>query len=241
MSGYDPTTMFNRGLVAQTGYIPEGMQLLQDTWPLKVRKSERIMTEGLSGQEVPIYRVTGLFQIADDTNANGRVYSRGILNEAVGAIQDDIAGRSVMGEFDHPPDAKIHLDRVSHLLTKIWMEGKSVYGEAEILDNVTYGAQLKSLLERKVTIGISSRGIGDMELKELGGQELYYVVPGYRFVTWDAVAEPSVSGAVLHLMEGKLRSIRRRQPIVRPRPAGILSKHAYESKLVGEVASFLND
>jgi len=238
-SGYDPTTMFNRGLVAQTGYIPDGMQLFQDTWPLKIQDAKRVMTEGISGKEVPIYRVTGLFQLADDTNANARVYSRNILTEAVGAIQEDIDTRSVMGEFDHPPDAKIHLDRISHLITRIWMEGKSVYGEAEILDNLPYGEQLKNLMDRKVQVGISSRGIGDMELRELNGQELYYVTEGYRFVTWDVVAEPSVTGAILHLTEGKLKpTIKRPQPIVRPQQpqrTGVLSRNAYESMLVKEV------
>ena len=44
-----------------------------------------------------------------------------------------------MGEFDHPPDAKIHLDRVSHLITKLWMEGNKVMGTAEVLEGTTYG------------------------------------------------------------------------------------------------------
>jgi len=129
-------------------------------------------------------------------------------------------------------DAKIHLDRISHLITKVWMEGKTVMGEAEIISELPHGAQLNTLL-RHGRVGISSRGIGDMEIRENGGQELYYVSPGYRFVTWDAVAEPSVTGAVLQLCEGKLRPIKRSgaKPSYKP---------VYDRMLVQEVQKYLN-
>lgn len=224
--GYDPST-FNRGIVAQTGEIPTGAQLIRDTWRLEIKDTKQIVTEGIGGREVPAYRITGLFQRADDANANFRVYPKPIIREAVEAIQQDIGDRAVMGEFDHPPDAKIHLDRVSHLITKIWMEGKNVYGEAEILDILPYGNQLRGLFERKVRVGISSRGIGDMEVHEDAGRQIYYVSDGYRFVTWDCVAEPSVSGAVLHLMESKNR--------LAPKPQRqLFSKSIYEAQLLKE-------
>ena len=229
---YDPKLMFNRGLVAQTGYIPEGAMLLQDVWPLIIKETKQVVSESVANG-VPATRVTGIFQVADDTNANGRVYPRSILKEAVGAIQEDISNRSVWGEYDHPPDAKIHLDRISHLITKIWMEGKTVMGEAEIISELPHGAQLNTLL-RHGRVGISSRGIGDMEIRENGGQELYYVTEGYRFVTWDAVAEPSVTGAVLQLCEGKLKPIKRSgaKPSYKP---------AYDRMLAQEVQKYLNN
>ena len=227
---YDPTLMFNRGLVAQTGCIPEGTMLLQDVWPLVILDTKSVVSEGVVGG-APATRVTGVFQVADDTNANGRVYPRPILREAVGAIQEDITNRSVWGEFDHPPDAKIHLDRISHLITKIWMEGKSVFGEAEIIGELPHGSQLNTLLKRG-RIGISSRGIGDMEVRDNGGQELYYVTEGYRFVTWDAVAEPSVTGAILQLCEGRLKPLKRSH-------AKPPRKLAYDRMLVREVQDYL--
>lgn len=230
--GYDPILMFNRGLVAQTGCIPEGAMLLQDVWPLVIKDRKQVVSESIAGG-APATRVTGVFQVADDTNANGRVYRHSILREAVEAIQEDISNRSVWGEFDHPPDAKIHLDRISHLITKVWMEGKSVFGEAEIIDDLPHGAQLNTLL-RHGRIGISSRGIGDMEIRDNGGEELYYVTEGYRFVTWDAVAEPSVTGAILQLVEGKLKPIRRANKITVQE-----SKPAYGRMLLDEINGFL--
>ena len=234
-ASYKPKFHFNRGTVAQTGYIPEGAMLLQDTWPLKVLDTKKVVAEGRLGGK-PATRVTGLFQVCDDLNANGRIYSTSVIREAVEAIQEDIAKRSVWGEFDHPQDAKLHLDRISHLITKIWIEGKSVYGEAEVIDELPYGQQLKVLLNRG-SIGISSRGIGDMEVRDRGGQEVYYVTEGYRFVTWDAVAEPSVTGAILHLCEGRLRPLNR-APITKVRNS-VFTKSLYERKMVEELRRHL--
>lgn len=234
-TGYDPEYQFNRGLVAQTGYIPEGTQLLQDVFPLKILDTKQAITESIAGG-APVTRVTGVFQLADEQNANGRIYPAPILSEAVDAIQKDLDGRAVWGEFDHPPDAKIHLDRISHLITRIWMEGKSVFGEAEIIDDLPYGVQLKTLLKHG-TIGISSRGIGDMEVRDNGGQELYYVTEGYRFVTWDAVAEPSVTGAILQITEGKLKPLRRRPEVAKP---NIMASANYQDMAADEFSQYLN-
>lgn len=226
----------NRGIIAETGQIPPGMQLIQDTFSFEVLDKKNAVMEDAHGRETPILRVTGLFQKGDTQNANGRVYpTSDVLGPAVRSIQEDVSGRSVMGEFDHPADAKIHLDRVSHLITKIWMEGAKVYGEAEILHGLPCGAALRGLFEHKVRVGISSRGVGDMEVGERNGQEIYRVMPGYAFVTWDAVAEPSVNGAILNIQESlnkKLRPVRREQ--------SRLSPEAYDRLLVSEIDKFFD-
>ena len=179
-------------------------------------------------------RVSGLIQMGDKENANGRFYStQGVLRPAVESIQDDIQARAVMGEFDHPADAKIHLDRVSHLMTKVWMDGRKVFGEAEVLHSLPCGACLRGLFEHKVRTGISSRGVGDMEVVENAGKDVYRVMPGYAFVTWDAVAEPSVNGAILQIQEGLNRRLR---PIKKERRS--FSPDAYNNLLVAEINKF---
>jgi hypothetical protein len=224
----------NRGLIAETGQIPTGLQLLQDTFPFEVIDTKNAITEDKDGKEQPVLRVTGLFQMGDRENANGRFYpTNDVLAPAVRQIQEDIGGRAVMGEFDHPADAKIHLDRVSHLITKIWMDGRKVFGEAEVLHNLPCGACLRGLFEHKVRVGISSRGVGDMEVAERDGHEIHRVMPGYSFVTWDAVAEPSVNGAILNIQEGLNRRIR---PLQKSRPK--FSQQAYERMLVKEINGF---
>jgi len=227
---------FNRGLIAETGRIPLGFKLIQDTFPFEVIETKNTVTEGKDGREVPIMRVTGLFQMGDRENANGRWYStRDVLAPAVQQIQEDVSARAVMGEFDHPADAKIHLDRVSHLMTKVWMDGRKVFGEAEVLHSLPCGACLRGLFEHKVRVGISSRGVGDMEVSEQGGHEVYRVMPGYSFVTWDAVAEPSVNGAILNIQESLNRRIR---PLAQQRDK--FPRATYEKMLVKEINSFFD-
>lgn len=226
--------MINRRLIAETGDIPAGMRLIRDSFPFKVVDTKNIVSEDAHGREMPVMKVTGLFQLGDTQNANGRIYPTAeVLAPAVRAIQEDVSRRAVMGEFDHPSDAKIHLDRVSHLLTKVWLEGKKVYGEAEILHRQPCGAALRGLFEHKVQVGISSRGVGDMEMVERNGQELYHVMPGYAFVTWDAVAEPSVGGAILNIQE----SINRR---IKPLKSQLtkIGEEAYNQLLVKEINRF---
>lgn len=222
----------NRGMIAESGILPAGYRLLQDTTQSKILKIDKVVAEDKNGK-YNIMKVTGLFQECDKENANGRVYPFSVMKEAVINIQEDIASRGVIGELDHPVDAKVHLDRISHLITKIWMEGKRVFGEAEILDNQPLGACLRGLFERKVRTSISSRGVGDMELCESNGKEYYTVQPGYAFITWDAVCEPSVAGANLNVMESLNRTLK---PIRESRR--MFSQETYEQLLVKEIKKY---
>lgn len=201
-------------------------QVIQDSMALKIIDRKSVMVEDVYGKKNPVLRITGQFQRGDFPNANGRIYPGSVLRRAVENLQEDIKGRKVLGEYDHPPDAKIHLDRVSHLITKLWMENDGiVYGEAEVLEKTVCGAQLKALLESGVTIGISSRGVGDMETIIHEGEEYYQVMDGFGLVTFDVVQQPSVSGSIMSVMENK--------DLLRPR-----GKRTYESQILDEVGSF---
>lgn len=201
--------------------------LIQDTFPLKIMRKERVMSEDINGNKVHVLRIGGQFQRANHPNANGRIYPADVLREAVQHLQEDIEARRILGEFDHPPDAKIHLDRVSHLITKLWMEGDTVFGECEVLEQTTHGSQLRALLESNVNIGISSRGVGDMETTLYEGEEYYQVMPGYSFVTFDIVAEPSVHGSYMSVMENKNHNLAHNR------------RSSCEKKVMSEVRDFL--
>jgi len=194
------------------------------------------ITESRKGLGI-VMKLGGQFQYADRPNANGRVYPFDILKHAVTEIQEDIKSRRVMGEFDHPPDAKIHLDRVSHLLTRLWMENAVVFGEMEILEKTPMGAIAKALIESKVQLGISSRGVGDMETTFHEGKELYQVLPGFTFVTFDIVAEPSVQGSYLSIRENRdrlLKKIRRNAPKNIREESERLLVETFKAHLLGE-------
>lgn len=222
-------TQVNRSIVSRTGELGSH-SLFQDSFPLKVMDAKSVISEDKHGNSKHVFRLTGQFQRAGKPNANGRIYPKNILEHAVREIQEDIKARRVLGEFDHPPDAKIHLDRVSHLITKLWMENDTVFGECEILENTIYGAQLKALIESNVCVGISSRGVGDMETTHFEGEEYYQVLPGYTFVTFDMVAEPSVHGSYMSVMESRNRLLGQKRP----------NQVNREQQVVNELSNFLN-
>lgn len=227
--------VLDRKTIAETGFIPQGLMFLSDSAQFEILKTDTVMKESKNG-EVPVLRATGLIQKGDTENANTRFYdTRSVLKPAIESIQKDVADRAVLGEYDHPYDAKIHLDRVSHLMSNVWMENNKVYGEIEVLHRLPLGACLRGLFEHKVRVGISSRGVGDMEIAEHKGREVYRVLPGFQFVTWDVVAEPSVNGAILGIKEGLERRIK---PLQKNRKA--FSPEVYQNRLVEEINKYFN-
>ena len=70
-------------------------------------------------------------------------------------------GYSVLGEVDHPEGLNINLDRVSHMITNMWMDGPNGYGKLKILPT-PMGSLVKTMLENGVKLGVSSRGSGNV-------------------------------------------------------------------------------
>ena len=121
-------------------------------------------------------------------NANQRVYPTYEINKAVQKISDQIAGgSSVLGEVDHPEDLKINLDRVSHMLTSMWMEGHNGYGKLKILPT-PMGKLVETMLQSGVKLGVSSRGSGNVD-EGIGN------VSEFDIITVDVVAQPSAPNA----------------------------------------------
>lgn len=122
-------------------------------------------------------------------NQNQRVYPVNEIGRAVKTLNDQIAGGySVLGEVDHPDDLRINLDRVSHMITEMWMDGPNGYGKLKILPT-PMGQLVKTMLESGVKLGVSSRGSGNV--REDGSGE----VSDFEIITVDVVAQPSAPGA----------------------------------------------
>jgi Prohead core protein serine protease len=122
-------------------------------------------------------------------NANQRVYPVSEIAKAVKTLNDQIkGGYSVLGEVDHPQDLKINLDRVSHMITEMWMDGPNGYGKLKILPT-PMGQLVKTMVESGVKLGVSSRGSGNVS--ENGSGQ----VSDFEIVTVDVVAQPSAPGA----------------------------------------------
>jgi hypothetical protein len=141
--------------------------------------------EGSDGKKS--LHLNGICIQGDIRNANQRVYSSEEIGRAVKTLNEQIAGGySVLGEVDHPQDLKINLDRVSHMITKMWMDGPNGYGKLKILPT-PMGQLIQSMLEAGVKLGVSSRGSGEVDS---GGK-----VQGFEIITVDIVAQPSAPGA----------------------------------------------
>jgi hypothetical protein len=130
----------------------------------------------------------GIFIEGGVKNANQRVYPVHEIERAVGTINEQIkGGYSVLGEVDHPDDLKINLDRVSHMIEQMWMDGPCGHGKLKILPT-PMGELVKSMLASGVKLGVSSRGSGNVN--EGSGH-----VSEFEIVTVDIVAQPSAPHA----------------------------------------------
>ena len=129
----------------------------------------------------------GIFVQGEKRNQNSRVYPVQEISKAVKAIQEKIeTGYSVLGEADHPDDLQVNLDRVSHMIEKMWMDGQDGYGRLKLLPT-PMGNICKTLLENGVKLGVSSRGSGNVTE---GGS-----VSEFEIQTVDIVANPSAPDA----------------------------------------------
>lgn len=134
------------------------------------------------------YYMEGIFIQGDVKNHNGRVYPRHEIESAVKSVNERLSnGMNVLGEVDHPSNMQINLDRVSHVITELRMEGSNGIGKLKIIDEMPMGKICKTLLENGVRLGVSSRGTGEVDHS---GK-----VRNFDIVTVDIVAQPSAPEA----------------------------------------------
>jgi len=145
--------------------------------------------------------LSGKLQEADVQNGNGRVYPMNIMEREVKKYAQLVEDNRALGELDHPDSSIINLANVSHMVTKVWMENKSVMGKIKVL-NTPSGQILRALVESGVKTGISSRGMGSVT--EQQGKTM--VEDDFQLICFDIVSEPSTPNAFMGLSENKLRN-----------------------------------
>ena len=129
----------------------------------------------------------GIFVQGNVKNANQRVYPVREIAKAVESVQDKIdQGFPVLGECDHPPELTVNVDRVSHIIESMWMDGPNGYGKLKIVPT-PMGNIIRTLIESGATLGVSSRGSGEVNPS---GE-----VSNFEIVTVDIVAQPSAPEA----------------------------------------------
>ena len=147
------------------------------------------------------YRIKGVFMEADVKNRNNRMYPMAVLEKEVKRYNREyIQQKRAFGELGHPDGPTVNLERVSHMITKLYPDGKQFVGEAKIMDT-PYGKIVKNLIDEGAKLGVSSRGMGSLEPR----RDMHVVKDDFYLATAaDIVADPSAPNAFVEgIMENK--------------------------------------
>lgn len=136
----------------------------------------------------------GVFGVVSDTpNRNGRIYTEETYLPHIKDIRDRLSrGETIYGELDHPDDRfEIKVEKASHMILDVHYDknSKKVMGKIRLLDTPS-GRIAKALLEAGGNVYVSSRAQG----YELDNGKLELT----QIMTWDIVATPGFSEAVVH-------------------------------------------
>lgn len=160
-------------------------ELLIETYTPDVAKTKGSIVEGAEGEK-KLY-LEGIFMQSEVKNGNGRVYPHDEISRCVDYINEQIKNNiPMMGELNHPEHLSIDLERVSHAITEIRMDGDDAVGKAMILTKHPMGKIAEAIMEHGLPLGVSSRGTGDV---------VEGVVNGFDFIALDIVAIPSAPKA----------------------------------------------
>ena len=141
--------------------------------------------------------------IADFKNPtrNGRKYTEKlwekVFNDPI--VKEKIENKCLYGELGHPIDERLETDMTKICCCMSEQPKKSndgkLYGVVDVIDTPN-GRILKTLLDYGATVGISSRGEGDIINDGYMGEEI--VDPDtYQFEAFDIVLTPAVKSARL--------------------------------------------
>lgn len=150
-----------------------------------------IITESAEGGKTRY--LSGIFMQAEIENGNKRKYPLSEITNAVNFFNAQKAkGVSICGELNHPDNLSVDLKNVSHVITEMRMDGSNAIGKARLLDTPN-GQIVKALIDGGVRLGVSSRGMGNVNEG---------TVSDFQFVTVDVVSTPSARDAYPnHVME----------------------------------------
>jgi|TARA_B100000902_G_scaffold397775_1_gene462534 hypothetical protein len=147
------------------------------------------------------YKIKGVFLQSDIKNRNGRMYPYETLMKEVNRYTNEFINKNrAFGELGHPEGPTVNLERVSHMIKSLKVDGKNFIGEAKIMDT-PYGKIVKSLIDEGAQLGVSSRGMGSLKHQNgnnIVGDDFYLATAA------DIVADPSAPDAFVEgIMENK--------------------------------------
>lgn len=187
--------------------------------------------QGLDGKSKDLF-MRGIFVQGGVKNHNQRVYPVNEIRMAVDSINETLRrGESVLGEADHPEELNINIDRVSHMITEMYMDGPNGMGKLKILPT-PMGNIVRTLLENQVKLGVSSRGSGNVNER---GE-----VSDFEIVTVDIVARPSAPEAYPRAVYEAL-NMRRRGAVIEDLAHAVKHDPKAQGHLATELLNWINN
>lgn len=176
--------------------------------------------------------MSGIFIQGNTKNRNNRVYSVNEITNAVNSMREKIqGGQTILGEADHPDDLDINLDRVSHMIVDMSLNGTDGVGKLKLIAT-PMGNICKTLLESGVRLGVSSRGTGNVDAN---GQ-----VSDFDIVTVDIVANPSAPNAYPNPIYEKLMN-HKKSTSIWDTAVSVNHDNSAQKYLRNEITRFIED
>jgi hypothetical protein len=144
--------------------------------------------------------ITGPFLQGNVLNKNGRIYPTEMLAEAITKFMAKKKGVGIPGELNHPMGVEINLDRISHYITELKLDGNNGIGKA-LLASTDKGRHAAALINDGMVLGVSTRGLGKLTENKKGEK----VVSDFDLVTVDLVADPSAPDAYVESLVESLQ------------------------------------
>lgn len=145
-----------------------------------------------TGKTEKNYYIKGIFSTPDTKNRNGRIYSRSLWENAIQKWHKRVQEnpKFALGELEHPSRFEPDPMKAVMKIVELKLEDGYVKGKAKILNNNANPqiAQIKTLIDEGLKIGVSSRGSG-----RLKGS----MVEEFELSCYDIVASPSDYNAML--------------------------------------------
>jgi hypothetical protein len=152
------------------------------------------------------YYIIGPYIQCDVKNRNGRKYPKELMMNCVEKYKSERMnpkfGFRSYGELGHPEGTDINLDKVCIYIQDLQWQGNDCIGKSKVIEKNPCGRILASLLEEKLRVGVSTRGVGT--LSEETDHENCKIVESYTMIAEDVVADPSApKGFVQGILEHK--------------------------------------
>lgn len=144
----------------------------------------------VEGEKKKAYYLEDIMLQAAVKNRNGRIYPQPILQREVNLYgTEKVAKNLAVGTLDHGETPNIDLDRISHLIVSLKMEGDNGIGRCRIIDTPC-GRIAKCLIDEGIMLGMSTRGVGSLD-----GDT---VKEDFQLISIDLVNNPSAPKAFVN-------------------------------------------